>query len=230
LGAHDGAPLSGAAPLHERPLTSPVTHTRERPSVRSSVRVRRGPSLPPPRQRRLLVTTRDAFHRQVLPELVLSPEPMPGIGWEPVTVPLALPRGSRLPGPIRQPLLSRRMARQRSWSARSSRVGERCRAPPVDFCNRNDPRARPRNVRAPQHHTRSRPLVQLFSRGCALADTPWAADGLSRSRELASRGFTGQGSLAARRCRPRCDLSHRDRSREELCPDPIDSSTSCREP
>jgi len=45
LGAHDGAPLSGAAPLHERPLTSPVTHTRERPSVRSSVRVRRGPPL-----------------------------------------------------------------------------------------------------------------------------------------------------------------------------------------
>jgi hypothetical protein len=51
---------------------------------------------------------------------------------------------SRLPGPVRRPLLSRRMARQRSCSARSSRVGERCRAPPVDFCNRNDPRARPR--------------------------------------------------------------------------------------
>lgn len=128
---------------------------------------------------------------------------MPDIGWEPVTVPLALPRGSRLPGPVRQPLLSRRMTRQRSWSARSSRVGERCRAPPVDFCNRNDPRARPRTSELRSTTPAVARWCSFSPGGRALSGTFRAADGLSRLREPASRGSTGQGSLVARRCRLR---------------------------
>jgi hypothetical protein len=128
---------------------------------------------------------------------------------------------SRLPGPVRQPLLSRRMARQRSCAARSSRTGERCRAPPDDFCNRNDPRARPRMS---ELRSTTPAVARWCSRspgGCALSSTFRAADGRSRLRELASRGSTGQGSRGwQRRCRPLRDLSYRDRSREELGPNP----------
>lgn len=116
---------------------------------------------------------------------------------EPVTVLLALPRGSRLPGPVRQPLLSRRMTRQRSWSARSSRVGERCRAPPVDFCNRNDPRARPRTSELRSTTPAVARWCSFSPGGRALSGTFRAADGLSRLRELASRASTGQGLLVA---------------------------------
>jgi hypothetical protein len=137
----------------------------------------------------------------------------------------------RLPEPVRRPLLSRRMARQRSGSARSSRTDERCRAPPVDFCNRNDPRTRPRMSELRSTTPAVARWCSFSPGGRTLSSTFRAADGPTRFRELASRVSTGQGSRGwQRRCRPLRDLSHRDRSREELCPDPIDSSTPCREP
>lgn len=137
----------------------------------------------------------------------------------------------RLPAPVRRPSLSRGMARQRSGSARSSRTDERCRAPPVDFCNRNDPRTRPRMSELRSTTPAVARWCSFSPGGRALSSTFRAADGFTRFRELASRVSTGQGSRGwQRRCRPLRDLSHRDRSREELCPDPIDSSTPCREP
>jgi hypothetical protein len=165
-------------------------------------RVRREPSPPPPRQRRLLATTRDAFHRQVLPG---PPPPREGHRrnhpryWMGAChrAPRLATR-CRLPGPVRQPLLSRRMARQRSCSARSSRVGERCRVPPVDFCNRNDPRARPRMSELRSTTPAVARWCSFSPGGRALSGTFRAADGRSRSRELASRGSTGQGLCGGR--------------------------------
>jgi hypothetical protein len=46
-------------------------------------------------------------------------------------------------------------------------------------------------------------------------------------RDTASRGFTGQGPCR-RQLPPTLGTSHRDRSRRELRPNPIDSDTSCR--
>lgn len=131
--------------------------------MRSPFRVRRGSPPPPPRQRRLLATTRDAFHRQVLPGYGLSTEAIPGIGWEPVTVRLASPRGVGFRGPFAN-LCSREgwlgsVPFRALFTRGGPMPGTACR-----LLQSKRSTSTTTKVRAPQHHTRSRPLVQLFSR------------------------------------------------------------------
>jgi hypothetical protein len=98
------------------------------------------------------------------------------------------------------------------------------RAPLVDFCNRNDPRARLRNRPNPAHHARGRPRAQLSSpREPRVAGR---SAGGRASRHSQPR-FHGPG--ASEGCSPARGSSRRDRSRWELNPNPIDSDTSCRE-
>lgn len=174
--------------------------------------------------------TRDAFHRQVLPGLGLSTQPIPGIGWEPVTVLLAWPRGAGFRSPFAD------LCSREGWlgSVRLRALFAHGRTMPGTACRLLQSKRSTNtttNVRAPQHHTRSRPLVQLFSRRShPFEHVPGCGWLISLSR-VASRVSTGQGPRGWHGdAVPLRDLSHRDRSREEICPDPIDSSTPCREP
>jgi hypothetical protein len=105
-------------------------------------RVRRGSPPPPPRQRRLLATTRDAFHRQVLPGLGLSTAPIPGIGWEPVTVLLAWPRGAGFRSPFAA-LCSREgwlgsVRAPRALRARTNDAGHRLSTSAIETIHEHD--------------------------------------------------------------------------------------------
>jgi len=109
-------------------------------------RVRRGSLPPPPRQRRLLATTRDAFHRQVLPGSPPSREgcrgSIPGIGWEPVTVRLAWPRGAGFRDPFTT-LCSREgwlgsVRAPRALRARTNDAGHRLSTSAIETIHEHD--------------------------------------------------------------------------------------------
>jgi hypothetical protein len=107
-------------------------------------------------------------------------------------------------------------------------MGETGRTPPVDFCNRCDPRARPR----PPELCSTPPAVARWcsslSTGITFRRCGRAADGklICVSRPVEVPRVRGQ--LGARR--PHVGSSHRDRSRWKLCPNPIVSDTPCRKP
>jgi hypothetical protein len=180
----------------------------------------------PPRQRRASVrTAQDDFHR-----------PVPG------RTPLArlsvrarhrshgLATVVRLPTLVRSPMLSHGRARPHGLGEGfGPRRAARGLAPPVDFCNRIAPRARPWTIRTPRtapavarRRSSSRGWLRLvradpraFDRGtntCCARPTE-----LSRARDRVS--------AVTRLHRP--DASVRDRSRRELCPAPLGSDTSC---
>jgi hypothetical protein len=104
------------------------------------------------------------------------------------------------------------------------------RPPLVDFCNRNDPRARPvtSDQSNPAHRTGSRPPAQLLSRVATLGP----ANELPFGRLLPERGQPrAHGSGTEIRVLSPLKTSappRRDRSRRELRPNPIGSDTSCR--
>lgn len=101
-----------------------------------------------------------------------------------------------------------------SFSASSSLVGATGHTPPVNFCNRSDPRAQPRLVRTPRNHTSGRPAMQLVTRTPCFdsdRDRGW----LCALRRAANRGFTGQGPSEAGRPRYR-HLSSRSLARVAL--------------
>lgn len=79
---------------------------------------------------------------------------------EPATVPAALPPPGRLPTPVRSPAARAGRARPTGGSRRD---GEG-QTPPVDFCNRYDPRARPRDPPNPVHPDSGRPRSRIVSR------------------------------------------------------------------
>lgn len=111
------------------------------------------------------------------------------------------------------------------WAARG-------RAPPVDFCNRITPRARPWTIRTPRTtlavaHQRSsiRGWLRLERRDRTLAGTMRTTrctrpTELSRARDRVSVGVPTFFDP---------DTSLRDRSRRELHPAPLGSNTSCRD-
>lgn len=115
------------------------------------------------------------------------------IEGEPATVLAALPRRAGFRRSFTRAALSRRQARPLLVIHALFARGERGRTPPVDFCNRCDPRARPR----PPELRSTTPAVARwcsFALGAHhLAAMCRAADGRAHLRERASRDFTGQG-------------------------------------
>jgi hypothetical protein len=79
---------------------------------------------------------------------------------EPATVPAVLPPPGRLPTPVRSPAARAGRARPTGGFRRD---GEG-QTPPVDFCNRYDPRARPRDPPNPVHPDCGRPRSRFVSR------------------------------------------------------------------
>jgi hypothetical protein len=124
------------------------------------------------------------------------------------------------------PSLARDEARPDDDSTGSSPVAAKGRAPLADFCNRDDPRARPRDRPDLAHHARGLPRAQLlFASG----------GGSSVAGPLARTSFEGLVPTEMSRARGRRGFhlimhgaSRRDRSRWELHPNPIGSDTSCR--
>jgi len=98
------------------------------------------------------------------------------------------------------------------------------RAPLVDFCNRNDPRAQLRNRPNPAHHARGRPLAQLSSFHAPRYMKRSAGGRASRHSQPRFHGPEACEGLRRREASPR-----RDRSRWRLHPNPIDPDTSCRQ-
>ena len=194
-------------------------------------RVRRESSPLPPRQRRLLATTRDAFHRQVLPGLGLSTEPIPGIGWEPVTVLLAWPRGAGFRGPFAN-LCSREgwlgsVRAPRALRARTNDAGHRLSTSAIETIHEHDHECPSSAAPHPQSPAGAAvlPEVAPFRARSGLRMAPLARASWPAEFSPVRGRVVGDGDAV-----PLRDLSYRDRSREELCPDPIDSSTPCREP
>lgn len=141
-----------------------------------------------------------------------------------------LATGTRLPALLRPSLCSRtERLDPTTLSADSSPAGAMGHAPPVDFCNRIDLRARTEERSNPAHRTGGRPLAQLFPRVATLGPVSVAP---FRERTAGARPVESsrvRGSKArARSSRMISSASHHDRSRRELCPDPIASDTSCR--
>jgi hypothetical protein len=98
------------------------------------------------------------------------------------------------------------------------------RAPLVDFCNRNDPRAQLRNRPDPAHRARGRPRTQLSSFNAPRYIERSAGGRASRHSQPRFHGPEACEGLRRREASPR-----RDRSRWRLHPNPIDPDTSCRE-
>jgi hypothetical protein len=98
------------------------------------------------------------------------------------------------------------------------------RAPLVDFCNRNDPRAQLRNRPDPAHHARGRPRAQLSSFHAPRYMKRSAGGRASRHSQPRFHGPEACEGFRPREASPR-----RDRSRWRLHPNPIDPDTSCRE-
>jgi hypothetical protein len=98
------------------------------------------------------------------------------------------------------------------------------RAPLVDFCNRNDPRAQLRNRPNPAHHARGRPHAQLSSFHVPGYMKRSAGGRASRHSQPRFHGPEACEGFRRREASPR-----RDRSRWRLHPNPIDPGTSCRE-
>jgi len=95
-------------------------------------------------------TTQGAFHRRV----PRSTDPLARTGLERET----RHRSRDFAAPIRlpallRPLLPREKGLDPAASGRSSRPGAHGHAPLVDFCNRNDPQARPSDQRNPAHQS-----------------------------------------------------------------------------
>jgi hypothetical protein len=97
--------------------------------------------------------------------------------------------------------------------------------PPVDFCNRDDPRARLSNRLNPARPTRGRPRARLTRARPfrVYARSSWVTS-LSRGRSAEVSPARDVDRIAALRSSPG------DRSPRELYPDRIRSDTSCRRP
>jgi hypothetical protein len=75
-----------------------------------------------------------------------------------------------------------------TFAAGSSPADAKGRAPLVDFCNRNDPRARPSTNRPnPAHRTGGRPLAQLFPRVATLGPVTSSLSGAASGARPAER-------------------------------------------
>jgi hypothetical protein len=121
------------------------------------------------------------------------------------SLPVALARGAR-PGAFRL-----------------SPEGIHGRAPPVDFCNRDDPRPQPRTRSNPAHRARSRLRAQLVTSSRLSARARSGGWPPSRKREKPTEIPQLRGERRIFRA------SHRDRSRRGRYPDLYGSDTSCRE-
>jgi hypothetical protein len=105
--------------------------------------------------------------------------------------------------------------------ASSSPASARCHAPLVDFCNRNDPQARPwiDGTRSAISHP---PLARRARTRKNGSPVPFGA---TKPRSH------GSGAVVDRRLAPSIPSSSRRAcARRELCPNPIGSDTSCRGP
>lgn len=237
-GARDDAPFSGAATLHERPLTPPVTHAL-RTAVGATIRF----ACAEGRLRRRLVKG-DCLRRPETPSIGRcsldlrhpvkdAAVPIPRFGWEPVTVLLAWPRGAGFRGPFAN-LCSREgwlgsVRGPRALHAWLNDAGHRLSTSAIETIHEHDHECPSSAAPHPQSPAGAAFLPEAAPfrarsglRMAHLAFASWPAE-VPRVRGR----VVGDGEAGAQLER---DLSHRDRSREELCPDPIDSSTSCREP
>jgi len=131
----------------------------------------------------------------------------------------------RLPTLFR-PTLPEEEGLDRAASERSSRPGAHCHAPLVDFCNRNNPQARPTGLRNPAPRSGRSTFIEFR----ILEQVPlgeWS--GRVSSHRSADQESRIQGSGAAFRvgglAPSRSGLFHLDCSRRKLCPNPIDSRT-----
>lgn len=105
--------------------------------------------------------------------------------------------------------------------ASSSLASARRHAPLVDFCNRNEPQARPANRRNPS--SQSCPSFRWSTDTEERFVSPFQSDEAELSRV---RGWNGFAALAA----SSPSSSRRACARRELGPNPIGSDTSCRGP
>jgi hypothetical protein len=177
-------------------------------------------------------SSQDAFHRRVLSggcfrTSLLDESPPP--------VSRLRRRRSGFRRFFTPPSLSRGGARPTELSVGSSPTGPRGHAPLVDFCNRYDPRARPRSSELRRTTSRS-PVTQHFSRALVPCDIRSSCEWLSSrrrgfplrlARTTASRDVSGQGlvtmTIASHQLLPQRSLAR------ELCPNPgFVSDTSCR--
>jgi hypothetical protein len=131
----------------------------------------------------------------------------------------------RLPTLFR-PTLPEEEGLDRAASERSSRPGAHCHAPLVDFCNRNNPQARPTGLRNPAPRSGRSTFIEFR----ILEQVPlgeWS--GRVSSHRSADQESRIHGSGAAFRvgglAPSRSGLFHLDCSRWKLCPNPIDSRT-----
>lgn len=131
----------------------------------------------------------------------------------------------RLPAPVRSMMLAHVRARPHGW----------CKVTPA--------RAQKAARRSSTSATKS-----LCEHDCERSRTPRTTTAVARNRssgrgwllqgmfpfghipQAANRDVTGQGSRSRRYRLIDLDASRRDRSRRELCPAPLGSSTSCRDP
>jgi hypothetical protein len=207
------ASASDALCRASRPSGNPNAYEEPEPAV--TVRASTRPAFP----------AQSAFHRQVLPRPAFAG----AIFWEPATDPAILPSTVRLPTSFRFRESSRPWKLDPpSNSIGSSPIETTGRTPPVDFCNRIKPRARPHERSNPAHRPGGRPPAQLLiadgyawfqlrtpcSRaraGARPAETPWAR-GLRKAIRLASAPSTA--------------IAHGG----SFAPTHIGSDTSCRKP
>ena len=204
------------------PLTPPVA-PRSLPDEPGCIRGTRTAS-PALSSKRTAFPAQGVFPRQVLPGGRFRGH---SDLREPATDLAVLPPTIRLPTLFHPPERSR-VGRldPSSVPADSSSTGARGRASLVDFCNRCDPRAQPRTAelrRTSPAVARWRSHFHDLDLSVAILNCGWRR----LSRGAASRDFTGQGPRP-RQLPRRLGTSHRDRSRRELRPNPIDSDTSCR--
>jgi hypothetical protein len=131
----------------------------------------------------------------------------------------------RLPTPVRSMMLAHVRARPPGWCrvtpARAQKAARRSSTSATkSLCEHDCERSRtPRTATAVARHRSS-------GRGWLLRGTfPFG-----HVSHAANRDVTGQGSKSRRYRLVDFDASRRDRSRRELCPAPLGSSTSCRSP
>jgi hypothetical protein len=212
--------FSTACGADDRPLTLPVA---PRSTWKPKLCEEPGPLLPPSRQRPRLSRPRASSIDRVPPAGSLSR--VPAI-WGPATDLAALPPTIRLPALVRHFELSRELARP---DVVVHELFARGRDGPNAACRLLQPlrpasttAVRPNPTRPPFWSPRRAALSpQLPHRSPSFARVATHLSMRSQSR------VTGQGPPEA--AKPlRSAPPQRDRSRGELCPNPIGSDTSCR--
>jgi hypothetical protein len=202
---------------------------REHPETRASSR-RARTAFPAFASTKTANTAPSAFHRQVLSERHRS-RGASSFDESPPPISRFCHRNPASDAPSPLQMLSHGTARPLGFNRKLFACGRlKGRAPPVDFCNRKDPRARPATDRPnPAHRPGGRPPAQLFSRVATLdpatSSLSVAVSG-ARPAEKSRARDQGAGALAS----ASLSASHHDRSQRELRPNPIGSNTSCRKP